>query len=117
MLKSNHSRANGPPPPKLSRRLVALVFSLGTIFGSGLAYGYQGIMATSNHFSPKAVEGKYSLLHLGMSPTDAKSILGPGTEVGQSKSHVEILWSSSNGCTLTAIFEDGKLVEKKKIGL
>lgn len=109
--------SKGPPPPIFSRRFVASVFSLGTIFGSGLSYGYHNVIATPNRPFSIATESKYSRLHLGMSPTEARSILGPGTEISQSESSIEIAWSSPDGYEITAVFKNGKLVEKKQPGI
>ena len=112
----SNSKNTGNPAllssPIFSGRFVVSVFSAGVILGTGIGYGYQAAVSKTQPFLT-GLENKYNSLHLGMSPTEARSLLGPGTEVSQSKSEIVIEWYSSNGYTITATFEGGDLVEKK----
>lgn len=110
MSNSIHSNARTAPKPIPISKIVVGVFSLGVVFGTGLAHGYYQVIEST--LPSSVADGKYSLLYLGMSPTDARSILGPGTEISQSVSRVAIKWSISETHIITAVFENGKLIEK-----
>lgn len=110
MPNSSHSNVQTALRPVSIPKIVAGVFSLGVIFGTGLGHGYHRVIAKD---CPLIVEeGRYNLLYLGMSPTDARSVLGPGTETSRSALRVEIKWPISEAEIIIAVFENGKLVEK-----
>lgn len=115
MSNSSRSNAQTASKPISILKIVIGVFSLGTVFGTGLGHGYHQVI--ENAWTSSAVEGKYNLLYLGMSPTDARAVLGPGTEISQSVSRGAIKWPVSEDHTITAVFENGKLIEKTQQGL
>lgn len=95
------------------RGVLSIVLSIGVALGTGLSYGYRLTMSTPQSL-PMLSDGTYSRIHLGMSPTEARSILGPGTEVGRTETEVVILWRSLDGYTVTATFKESQLVEKEQ---
>ncbi|EKU97577.1 hypothetical protein Lepto7375DRAFT_6781 [Leptolyngbya sp. PCC 7375] len=112
MLDSNHSNSQASPPP-ISRRVIAWTFCIGTVFGTGIAYGFQKTIAATQP-DAAAVASQYNLIHRGMTLTEARSILGPGTEVRQSESSRVMEWHDAQGYKLTATFKENLLVEKQQ---
>ena len=57
---------------------------------------------------------EYQRLQIGMSLTEVETILGRGIEIQQTKNRETFIWKNSNGSTITATFEEGKLIDKKQ---
>ena len=110
MSNSSRSQTQTDPKPVSVPKIVICVFSLGVVFGTGLGHGYHRVI--NNAWTSSAVNGKYNLLYLGMSPTDARAVLGPGVEISQSVSRVALRWPVSGEHAITAVFENGELIEK-----
>ena len=113
---SNPNHNEDPPffPTALSRKTLAIVFSLGTVFGTGIGVGYQKVVIASQTVAVVSADD-YDKIHQGMTLTDVRSILGPGTEVSWSETGIEMEWPVSGDETITAIFEDQQLVAKQRL--
>lgn len=114
---SNPSQNQDPQcfPAVLSRKTLAIVFSLGTVFGTGIGVGYQKVVTASQTVAVVSAD-EYDKIHQGMTLTDVRSILGPGTEVSWSETGIEMEWPVSSGDeAITAIFEEQKLVAKQRL--
>jgi hypothetical protein len=111
---------NGDPkPPNVSVRLLAIVFSIGATFGSGVGYGFSKTIATGTQ--PETTSqtkpitlAKYERLGTGISVTDAAAILGSGVEINRSETTATFVWENPDASKITAIFENGKLKRKEQ---
>ena len=57
---------------------------------------------------------EYQRLQIGMSLTEVETILGRGIEIQQTKNRETFIWKNSNGSSITATIEEGKLIDKKQ---
>jgi hypothetical protein len=99
------------PPPSM-RPLLAVIFSIGIAFGSGLKYGFDTF---TSHQKVSILE--YERLELGMSMTDAEAILDGGIEIRKTPTITIFTWVNSDGSKIIATFENGKLEDKQQFGL
>jgi len=113
---SNPNHNQDPPrfPAALSRKTLAVVFSLGTVFGTGVGVGYQKVVTASQAVAVMSADN-YDKIHKGMTLTDVRSILGPGTEISWSEQAMEMEWVVSEGEAIRASFEGQRLVAKRRL--
>lgn len=103
------------------RPLLIAAFTIGTAFGGGIRYGIEAIYqkpGTLPMSDQVVTQAGYEKLRTDMTLIEARSLLGSGHEVSQSKgivTSITIEWSDQNGATLVAVFEDGKLTKKAQI--
>ncbi|WP_460206022.1 hypothetical protein [Scytonema sp. NUACC21] len=115
---------NKPNPANPSIRLLALVFTIGTVFGSGLAHGYYKTTSGLNQRTlPDQTEiqqfshvsrADYERLKLGMSLAAVEAILNRGTEIKRSATTATFVWENADGSRIVANFQDDKLVSKEQ---
>lgn len=113
MTDGNNSNRLSFLPPSFSLKFIVSAFSVGAVVGSGIGYGFQKAIAANQ---PTVINSArdYDALKLEMSPVEARSILGPGTETLQTGSTLVIEWGSPTGDKLLATFQEGRLVEKRQ---
>lgn len=101
----------------LVRKLMIVIFSIGTVFGTGLRYGWLQV-STEVAIQPEKVvsDAEYERLQLGATLVEAQALLSRGIEISQSTGFSQYVWKNSDGSGIEATFEEGLLVEKKKIG-
>ncbi|MEO0349847.1 MAG: hypothetical protein AAF282_07340 [Cyanobacteria bacterium P01_A01_bin.15] len=97
------------------RNVIAGTFFLGSVFGAGIGYGFQKTMS-ANQPTCATIASQYALIQLDMTPTEVRSILGPGNEIRKSKLETVIAWTVSEGQVITATFQNNQLVFKELLG-
>ena len=69
---------------------------------------------SSTTLTESFTRAEYERLKIGMSLIEVETILGRGIGIRQTKNRETFIWKNSNGYTITAIFEEGKLIDKKQ---
>lgn len=110
-----------------SRLLSAMVLIIPIIFVTGSGFVFKMNENTSaatklqdEKFSvqtPNFTRAEYERLELEMLLVEVEAILGRGTEIEQSAKTTTFIWQNPDKSSITAVFEDGKLVRKKQEGL
>lgn len=123
-----NSMTTNPAPSnnKLIHSLMKIALSVGVFIGSGMAYGFAQTAFYTKH-QEHLVKSKVSLfafshaeyeqLKVGMTITDARSILGRGIEVSRTATKATYVWKNPDGSKITVIFEEDKLKSKEQYGL
>lgn len=99
--------------------LVLSAFSIGIALGSGIAYGMANAPTADNscHVGQVVTLADYERIHVGMTLTEARTILGTGTEIQRTQTTVIITWANNDGSKIMAIFQENKLTEKSQDSL
>ena len=116
MSNPNHNQPPSRFPTALSRKTLAVVFSLGTVFGTGIGVGYQMVVTPDPVIAVVSADD-YDKIHKGMTLTDVRSILGPGTEISWSETAVEMEWVVLEREAIRVSFEGQQLVAKERLPL
>jgi hypothetical protein len=118
----NHPN-NQNPQPNYLRWLVA-IFMVGSMFGAFGAGVFDGIRQTTDSATPKQNpsvfhsgnqalgRAEYERLQIGITQAEVESILGRGIEVEKSVSNATYTWTNADSSSITAIFQNGRLVQK-----
>lgn len=105
-------------------RILALVFTVGTVFGSGSAHGYRKAMSGLNQKQPHdqieiqcvshVNQADYQRLTPGMSIAAVEAILGRGLEIKRSATTATFVWENADGSRISASFQNDLLVSKEQ---
>ena len=116
MFRLHTSNLSKLTPPVGSRKFVLTMFSAGFFFWTGVADSF---VQTLSSLQPVAVamSADYERLRMGMTLVEARSLLGPGTEISRSDLAVVVEWYGFGRQPITAEFKDDELVRKAQPGL
>ena len=105
--------------PNPTFRLLAVI-----AIGLGIGFGYGLINAIFESNPTSAIvqtrqftRAEYERLKPGMSVVQVESILDAGIETEQSVKTATFVWKNPDESSITVIFEDGKLINKRQTGL
>lgn len=100
------------------RNYVIVAFSVGAALGAGLVHGLKSTAFNYERTHETYVtRAEYERVGLHMSLMQVESILGRGTEIGQSESVIVFEWENSDDSSITIFFEDERLVQKEQVDL
>jgi hypothetical protein len=102
---------NNSKPQNLRTQILALCFSMGLTFGSGVVY------AVSQWFTPACQPtptpelvgntvtlAEYERLKLGMSMAEAQALLGRGIGISETETTVTLVWTNPDGSKINGYF-------------
>jgi hypothetical protein len=69
---------------------------------------------SSTTLAESFTRAEYQRIQIGMSLIEVETILGRGIGIQQTTNRETFIWKNSNGSTITAIFEKGKLINKQQ---
>jgi len=98
------------------RLIVASVFTFGITYKVVTNISIEKLEEPkpSTTLTESFTRAEYQRLKIGMSLIEVETILGRGIGIRQTKNRETFIWKNSNGSTITAIFEEGKLIDKKQ---
>ena len=107
------------------RKFPYLRLVIGMVFGLGISYGVaSGVFLDQAELQPSTIvqarnftRAEYERLQIGMQLVEVEAILDRGIEVQQSVNIKTFVWRNFNGSTITATFENGKLINKQQAQL
>ena len=110
---------------RILRKFPYLRLVVGMVFGLGISYGVaSGVFLNQGELQPSTIiqsrnftRAEYERLQIGMPLVEVESILDRGIEIQQSVNIKTFALRNFNGSTITATFENGKLINKQQAQL